>query len=163
MLIVDRASVLQVITRKTRVKEGAGHTTAKTTMLIRFGHTALDVVVIAIWPQTVDVHAATATDFRITGRGDVIGAGFFGEFDALASAFLTVKPAVKDTPYMVRARRKARYGRVNLAHRSHRMIEHFSPALALRTAMQKFTAAKDTPCPRLYFSSSRDVHTVNHI
>ena len=132
-------------------------------MLIQFRHTALHLVVIVIWPQTVDVHAATAADFRIVGRGDVIGAGFFGEFDALASAFLAIKPAVKDAPYVVRARQKARYGCVDFACRRHRVIEHFGAALAVGTAMEQFAAAKDAPRSRLYFPASRDVNAVNHI
>ena len=131
-------------------------------MLIRFRHTALDVVVI-IWPQTVDMHTATAADFRITGRGDVIGTSFLGEFDALASAFLAVKPAVKDAPYVVCARRKARYGCVDFASRSHRVVEHFGAALAVRAAMEQFAAAQNAPGSWLNFLASRDVNAVNHI
>ena len=132
-------------------------------MLIRFRHAALDVVVIVIRPQTVDVHATMAADFRIVGRGDVIGTGFFGEFDTLASALLTIKPAVKDAPYVVRARRKACYGCVDFTGSRHRVIEHFGTALAFGTAMQKFAAAKDAPRSRFYFPASRDVHALNHI
>ena len=132
-------------------------------MLIRFRHTALHLVVIVIWPQTVDVHTTTSADFRIVGRSDVIGTGFFGEFDALASALLAIKPAVKDTPYVVRTWRKTRYGCVDFTGRRHRVIEHFGTALAFGTAMQKFAAAKDAPRSRLYFPASRDVHAVNHI
>ena len=132
-------------------------------MLIWFRHTALHLVVIVIWPQTVDVHATTAANFRIVGRSDVVGAGFFGEFDALASAFLAIKPAVEDAPYVVRARRKARYGCVDFTGRCHRVIEHFGTALAFGAPMQKFAAAKDAPRSRLNFPASRDVNAVNHI
>ena len=132
-------------------------------MLIRFRHTALHLVVIVIWPQTVDMHAATAADFWIVSRGDVIWTGFFGEFDALARALFAVKPAVKYAPYVVRAWRKARYGCVDFACRSHRVVEHFGAALAVRAAMKQFAAAQNAPCSRFNFLASRDVNAVNHI
>ena len=132
-------------------------------MLIRFRHTALRLVVMVIWPQAVDVHATTTADFRIVGRSDVIGTGFFGEFDALARAFLTVKPAIEDAPYMVCARRKARYGCVDFAGRSHRVVEHFGAALAGWAPMEQFAAAQNAPSSGLDFLALRDVNAVNHI